>query len=240
MTGHSLPAVLRRGEGFGIEGVVKSSQKLTSVTVGVYDSKGTRKIGKTVSPNALSYDLSGVDNDIRFGQLSAGGYSYKIIAAAGGTTKTLVSKQFVVLADAATVSNSTYRIVSVKNSGYDMIVSGSSKNAGAAVTLITASGKSSEKFKFIYQSSGNYKIQNVNSGLYLACENQGKTDRTKIVQSASASLWQVLPDGNGAYYIVPSNAAGKVMELSSGKVADQQPIWLYTIQGGPAQRWKLQ
>ena len=240
VTGQSLPVELKRGEGFGISGVVKSNNKLISVTVGVYDSSGTRKIGKTVSPNAVSYDLSGVDSDIRFGQLSAGGYSYKIIAAAGGQTKTLVSQQFVVLADAATVSNGTYRIVSVKNDGYDMIVSGSSRQSGAALNLIRASGKNSEKFKFIYQSGGKYKIQNVNSGLYLTSENQGKTDRTKIIQSSSASLWQVLPDGNGAYYLIPSGAAGKVMELSSGKVANDQPIWLFTNKGGPAQRWKLQ
>lgn len=240
VSGQSLPATLNKGEGFGIAGVVKSNNKLSSVTVGVYDSSGKMKIGKTVSPNALSYDLSGVDADIRFGQLAAGGYSYKIIAAAGGQTKTLASQQFVVLADAATVSNGTYRIVSVKNDGYDMIVSGSSKESGKMLTLIKASGKSSEKFKFVYQSAGKYKIQNANSGLYLTSENQGKTDRTKITQSASASLWYVLPDGNGAYYLVPSFAAGKVMEISSGKVANDQPIWLFTIKGGPAQRWKLQ
>lgn len=240
ISGQSLPTVLQRGEGFGIEGLVKSNHNLTSVTVGVYDSSGKKIIGKTVSPNALSYNLSGVDYDIRFGQLAAGGYSYKVTASAAAATKTLVSRQFVVLADAATVSNGTYRIVSVKGSGYDMIVKGSSKQAGAALTLITASGKTSEKFRFTYQSSGNYKIQNVNSGLFLMCENQGKTDRTKIIQSSSASLWQILPDGNSAYYIVPSHAADKVAELSSGKVADNQPIWLYTNKGGPAQRWKLQ
>lgn len=239
ISGHSLPGALTKGEGFGITGKINASQKLTSVTVGVYDGAGKMKIGKTVSPNAFTYDLANVDYDIRFGQLSPGGYIYKITAAAGGTTKTLASKAFVVKANAATVNNGTYRIVSTKNTGYDLIVSGSSKTSGAALTLIKASGNNSEKYKFTHQGSGNYKIQNVNSGLFLTSEKQSSAKGTKIIQSSSAALWQVLPDGNGAYYLVPSFNADVAIDLSGGVVENGRKIQLYTNNGTPSQRWLL-
>ena len=239
ISGQTLPGTLKVGEGFGIEGQVKSNKTLTSVTVGVYDSAGKMKIGKTVSPGKASYDLSGVDYSIRFGQLAAGGYTYKITATAGGTTKTLASKCFVVLANAATVSNGTYRIVSAKNNGYDLMIAGSSKTNNAALQLQAASGKTSEKFKFIYQSNGYYKIQNVNSGLYLTTENRSSALSTRIVQSSSAALWQVLPDGNGAYYLVTSLASGKAIDISGGKIANGTKIQIYTQNGTAAQRWLL-
>ena len=239
VSGHSLPGALEKGEGFGITGTVSASQKLTSVTVGVYDGAGKMKIGKTVSPNAFTYNLANVDYDIRFGQLSPGGYTYKITAAAGGTTKTLASKAFVVKANAATVTNGTYRIVSTKNTGYDLIVSGSSKTNGAALTLLKASGKTSEQYKFIYQGSGNFKIQNVNSGLFLTSEKQSSAKGTKIIQSSAAALWQVLPDGKGAYYLVPSFSAGSAIDLSGGVVENGRKIQLYTNNGTPSQRWLL-
>jgi glucosylceramidase len=102
-----------------------------------------------------------------------------------------------------------------------------------------ASGKNSEKYKFIHQGNGNYKIQNVNSGLFLTSEKQSSSNGTKIIQSGSASLWQVLPDGKGAYYLVPAFAAGSAIDLSGGKVENGRKIQLYTNNGTPSQRWLL-
>ena len=239
ISGHKMPVALKKGQGFIVEGIVRADQILTSVTAGVYDASGKMKIGRTAKPNANSYDLDNMDAFIRFGTLAAGGYTYKITATAGGTTRTLASQSFVVLANDKTVANGTYRIVCSKNTGYDLITAGSSKASGAAIQLVKASGKSSEKFQFIYQNNGNYKIKNMNSGLFLTSDKKGTANGTAVIQSSQASLWQVLPDGTGAYFIVPSFATYRALDLSGGKVENNRKIQLYSGNGTAAQRWYL-
>ena len=57
LSGQTIPGNIRQGSSFDIRGIISSNEKLTAVTVGVYDTNGNMKIGKTVSPNAVSYNL---------------------------------------------------------------------------------------------------------------------------------------------------------------------------------------
>ena len=96
ISGQTTPGDMRAGQSFSIRGVIKSSTNLTKVSVGVYDKNGGGVIGKTVTPNAKSYDLRNVDTATKFGTLKAGTYIYKVTATNSAGTATLVSKQFTV------------------------------------------------------------------------------------------------------------------------------------------------
>ena len=85
---------MNQGHSFSIRGTISSGEKLSSVTVGVYDTNGKMRIGKTVSPNVSSYDLRNVDTAIKFSALTAGGYRYKVIANTASGTTVLINTAF--------------------------------------------------------------------------------------------------------------------------------------------------
>lgn len=96
ISGQTAPGDMRAGSSFSIRGVIKSSTNITKVTVGVYDKNGGGVIGKTVKPNAKSYNLRNVDTSIKFGTLKAGTYTYKVTATNSAGTVTLINKKFTV------------------------------------------------------------------------------------------------------------------------------------------------
>ena len=56
---------------------------ITSVTVGVYDTSGSMKIGKTTDPDTTTYDLKSLDTSIKFSTLPAGGKNITFILYIG-------------------------------------------------------------------------------------------------------------------------------------------------------------
>ncbi len=95
LSGANYPSSVSEGSVFSVFGTVSSeSSNLSSVTVGVYDTVGNMKTGKTVNPNSRSYNIHNVDNDIRFDYLSGGTYYYKITAANASGSETLLDRQF--------------------------------------------------------------------------------------------------------------------------------------------------
>ena len=94
---------------FDVKGVISSHYKITKVTVSIISSKGKTAISKSAKPNAKKYNLLKIDNDIKFGKLKAGKYTYKIVAKDGKKSKTLVSKKFTVSPSSKiTISGATY------------------------------------------------------------------------------------------------------------------------------------
>lgn len=61
ITGHNTPGTLYEGDSFSIKGTVSSNYKITSLTVGIYNSKGSTVSAKTVKPNSKSYSIKNVD-----------------------------------------------------------------------------------------------------------------------------------------------------------------------------------
>lgn len=87
------------GEKFSITGSVSSSLNINKVWGGVYDSDGATPVCIAEKyPNAKSYDLSGdFDRQVKFNNLSAGSYIYKIEAEDEcGNKSTLISSVFYV------------------------------------------------------------------------------------------------------------------------------------------------
>jgi hypothetical protein len=129
----SKPGTMAAGSSFTVTGTVASTVgKLSSVTVGVYTSSGTQQIGKTANPNTTTYNLSKVDNDIVFGKLAAGTYTYKVIAKTSSTTKTLVTKEFKVNPKKVKWSKDT------EVTGYEIQYSTSSNFSGAKTVSINS------------------------------------------------------------------------------------------------------
>lgn len=93
---YSYPKTLDQGAMFDVKGVISSNYNITKVTVSIINAKGKTSISKSASPNAKKYNLLKIDNDIKFGKLEAGKYTYKIIAKDGKKSLTLVNKTFTV------------------------------------------------------------------------------------------------------------------------------------------------
>lgn len=96
-SGYNYPTSLKKGQAFSIYGTVtSSSSNIKSLTCGVYTTGGSLKTGKTVSPNAKSYNLKNVDAYVYFNNLAAGTYDYKVIATNSAGTTTVINKRFTV------------------------------------------------------------------------------------------------------------------------------------------------
>ena len=106
MTGGVTIPNIKVGNVVSIRGTVTSaSSNLKSVTVGVYDSNNKLVTGKTVAPNAKTYNVRNLDAYVSFGDLKAGTYYYKVIASnAANTNVAVVNQKFTVFDGSSTTT----------------------------------------------------------------------------------------------------------------------------------------
>ena len=131
--------------------VVSASSNLKSVTVGVYDSNNKLVTGKTVTPNAKTYNIRNLDAYVSFGSLKAGTYSYKVIATNATHTNYAVVNQKFTVSDGSTATADTLHITggtSVPNitEGTSVVVKGTVSSAVSNITSVTVG---------VYSASGN-------------------------------------------------------------------------------------
>lgn len=100
----NYPTSLYQGDSFSLRGTVYTDVgTVTEVKGEILNYYGTVLQRSTANPNTQSYSLSNssVNNGLRFGQLSAGTYTYRITAAARNgsqtSSKVLVERSFTVL-----------------------------------------------------------------------------------------------------------------------------------------------
>ena len=107
MTGGVTIPNIKVGNVVSIRGTVTSaSSNLKSVTVGVYDSNNKLVTGKTVAPNAKTYNVRNLDAYVSFGDLKAGTYYYKVIASnAANTNVAVVNQKFTVSDGSSTTTD---------------------------------------------------------------------------------------------------------------------------------------
>ena len=102
--GVTIPNI-KVGNVVSIRGTVTSaSSNLKSVTVGVYDSNNKLVTGKTVAPNAKTYNIRNLDAYVSFGDLKAGTYYYKVIASNAANTNVAVVNQKFTVSDGSTTT----------------------------------------------------------------------------------------------------------------------------------------
>ena len=108
MTGGVTIPNIKVGNVVSIRGTVTSaSSNLKSVTVGVYDSNNKLVTGKTVAPNAKTYNVRNLDAYVNFGNLKAGTYYYKVIASNAANTNVAVVNQKFTVSDGSTTTTDT-------------------------------------------------------------------------------------------------------------------------------------
>lgn len=96
---YNYPVKLSVGASYSVRGVVSSAAKVTGVTVGVYTkaSGGTCKTGRSVAPNARSYNVSKLAKYVKFSKLKKGTYYYRItISTTTLKKKVILNKKFTV------------------------------------------------------------------------------------------------------------------------------------------------
>ena len=109
--GVTIPNI-KVGNVVSIRGTVTSaSSNLKSVTVGVYDSNNKLVTGKTVAPNAKTYNVRNLDAYVSFGDLKAGTYYYKVIASNAANTNVAVVNQKFTVSDGSTTTTDKLSII---------------------------------------------------------------------------------------------------------------------------------
>ena len=177
---YSYPKTISQGGMFDVKGIITSNYKIVNVTVSVINSKGKSSISKSVSPNAKKYDLVKVDNDIKFGKLEAGSYTYRITAKDGKKSLTLVNKEFKVersLESNMKITGATYpkelkkgQMFTMKGkitSNYNLktVTAGVYKTSGEKVTTASKSLKDKKSYD-VYGLDEKIKFGKLAKGTY--------------------------------------------------------------------------
>lgn len=104
VTDGTYPSALEEGTPFTLSGMVTSRYTMKGLTVYIVDRAGNTVLSKKAVPNSCFFNIKEVDNEITFGKLSAGTFSYRI-AVKDTTGKQLVwiNQPFVVTAPEKTI-----------------------------------------------------------------------------------------------------------------------------------------
>ena len=103
------PEVMVQGTSYSIKGEVTSGNELQEVVVSILDANGETVQSEKVNPKGGSYDISKLDENIKFGDLGEGDYTYKITAKDKNGTKTVLDKDFTV------VNNSDFKTKNINH-----------------------------------------------------------------------------------------------------------------------------
>ena len=99
LCGYAYPTALKAGKGMDVTGYAISNYNITSVTGIITNSSGSVQYSKTLKPNTTAYKLSNLDEDMKFGKLSAGTYTYTITATDSLGKSVTASHKFTVAAN---------------------------------------------------------------------------------------------------------------------------------------------
>lgn len=203
--GTTVPSTLAKGKGVSVKGTVASaSSEITSLTVGVYDTNNKIVTGKSVMPNAKTYNLNKLDNDVLFNKLAEGDYTYKVFATNASTKDyALVEQKFTVgdkasASDLMTIANGTSVPQSLKK-GSCLTVKGTVSSASSNLTSVTVGIYDSQN-KLV---TGKTAIPNAKT------YNIGKLD--------SYVEFNKLTDGEYAYMVFATNAANENYVITNQK-----------------------
>ncbi len=189
--GTSVPATISVGKGVSVKGTVASANSnLTSLTVGVYDASGKLVTGKTVEPNAKTYNVSKLDNDVLFNKLAAGTYNYKVIASNGVNKNSELTNQTFTVSDGKdvmTIANGT-NVPDTLKKGAMVSVKGIVTSASSNMSSVTVG---------VYDS--NKKLVTGKT----AVPNAKTYDVSKLDNYVE---FNKLPNGNYTYMVFATNA----------------------------------
>lgn len=89
--------------------------------------------------------------------------------------------------------------------------------------------------------SGNYRVQNRNSGKFLDTDNNATNDATNVIQyddeNDDSQIWVLNEVETGVYTISPKNDTSKVLDVQDASVHSGATVQLYTANGGTHQQF---
>ena len=143
---------------------------------------------------------------------------------------------------AKTIANGRYRIAFYSNKYIGLDVAGASKNNQANVQLWHYEGVDQQLFDLTCDSSGYYKIKNVNSGKVLDVEWGGINAGTNVWQyednGTDSQKWIITKTSDG-YYNIVSKLNGLYLDVTDGKTSNGTNVRLYGQNGAYAQKFQI-
>ena len=209
--GTNVPTNLAVGHILNVKGTVTSTSAMTSLTVGVYDTAGTFRTGKTIVPGTTSYDLSKLDYAVEFNKLPAGSYVYAVIASnASQTNVTLVNKSFSVGGSNTTPSTPSTGTDQIKISG------------GTTVPATLTQGRTLSVYGTV--TSSNTNMTSLTCGVY---DSNGKFMTGKTIAPNAKSydlkkldqyvMFNSLPAGTYTYAVIVSTSTASNVAVVNQK-----------------------
>ena len=191
---------LAEGSIFNIAGTITSAvSNISNVTVGVYTPSGSAATEKSVNPNAKTYNLLNINNDISFGNLTVGSYYYRITATNATGLKTLMNQSFRVVSsggsgggdpttDTLTLSGANYP--STIHVGGSFSITGTISSAVSNISSVTVGvyypNGTEQQSKTVYPNSRTYNINNLDNDIRFGTIPSGGTYYYRIT-AANAS-----------------------------------------------------
>ena len=80
LTGYTYPITMKPGKGLTVKGYAISNYKITSISAVITDANGVKKYSASASPDKTVYSLYKFDDEMKFGKLAVGDYTYTITA----------------------------------------------------------------------------------------------------------------------------------------------------------------
>lgn len=108
----TYPTAVKVGGSFILKGNITSNNKISTVRVSIYDKNGVLQ-GTSVerNPNTTAFDISTVDNDVKFGTLAQGMYTYMVdIIDVTGTYAILLMQPFSVGTASGSTMTKRYKV----------------------------------------------------------------------------------------------------------------------------------
>lgn len=193
VTSAVVPSTIYQGDPFSISGKITSNCKISKVTVSVIDKSGRSLLSASAKPSAKSYNISSIDAKIRFGTLSAGTYTYKVVAQDTKQTSTLINRKFDVVKkpSTSTLKITSYNYPSSIKKGNPFSIWGTitsnKKITSVTVQVLNSSGKTvlSASAK---PNATSYQIKKIDAKIKFGTLNKGSYTYRIVAKDTVQSL----------------------------------------------------
>ena len=112
ISGYTYPTVIGIGCPFSIRGKVKSNEVIESGSVAIVKADGSNAISVEKELNKKVFNISDVDEEVKFGTLSAGKYKYRVAIREGGKDYNILTQSFSVVSSkkAKLITNKAFEL----------------------------------------------------------------------------------------------------------------------------------
>lgn len=231
--GINWPTAVACGDPYSIYGTVSSNYPIHYVGVYIYDLDGNEVQSKVVKPNAGSYDIHQIDNDIKFGSLPSGTYIFQVEATDDSDRFILSNCEFVIYND---LGDDLYGVL-INTACWKPIAPNSDGN----VELQTETGSQNQYWRLSRNGDGSYTITSAANGKVLDADASGGSDGTNVQvwekHGGANQKWWFFSTPSG--YVIRPAYSSRVLDLTSNCSEDGTNIQLWAQNHTDAQKWSF-